>query len=271
MLSDALFNKFRSLIYEKTGINLSPEKKELLQARLGKRLRACSIASFKEYYKLVASNQEGPEFTHFVNSVSTNFTSFFREQAHFSFLEEIILPQFEEINSGNRNPIKVWSAACSSGEEPYTLAMVLEEYFLRNPGRGYRITATDISTKVLEQAKKGIYTADRLEKVPDSYLRKYFQKGVGRSAGYLRIKKEFFPNIQFLHFNLMEQFPWKSEIDVIFCRNVMIYFDRLTQQQMVNKFYDCLVPGGYLMIGHSESISSFRHSFRQKAATVFSK
>ena len=154
MLKDALFNKFRSLIYEKTGINLSPEKKELLQARLGKRLRACKISSFEEYYDFIIHNQNSAEFTQFINSVSTNFTSFFRELSHFKVLEDSILPQLNS-RSGHRQPLQIWSAACSSGEEPYTLAMVLEDYFQRFPGNGYRITATDISTKVLEQAGKG--------------------------------------------------------------------------------------------------------------------
>ena len=271
MLTDALFQKFRTLIYEKTGISLSNEKRELLHARLGKRLRACGIATFKEYYKLVNNNQQCEEFTHFINSVSTNFTSFFREQAHFSLLQDIIVPQFLERNHSNHNPFTVWSAACSSGEEPYTLAMVLEESFRNCKGKTFRITATDISTKVLEKAKRGIYPIEGIQKVPDVLLRKYFQRGVGKSAGYVRVKKEIRQRINFMYFNLMDRFPWQNEIDVIFCRNVMIYFDRQTQQQLVEKFYNCMVPGGYLIIGHSESISSFKHKFHQNGATVFRK
>ena len=271
MLNDDLFTKFRTLIYDKTGISLSTEKKELLHARLGKRLRACGLSSFEEYYNLVVNNQQSDEFTHFVNSVSTNFTSFFREQAHFSLLQEIIVPQFQELHQGNRNPFTVWSAACSSGEEPYTLAMILEESFRNSNGRAFRIMATDISTKVLAQAKRGVYPTDRMDNVPDVFLRKYFQRGVGKSAGFVRVKKEIRQHINFMYFNLMDRFPWQSEIDVIFCRNVMIYFDRNTQQQLVDKFYDCLVPGGYLIIGHSESISSFQHKFHQNGATVFRK
>lgn len=270
MLNDALFNKFRSLIYEKTGINLSAEKKELLHARLGKRLRACNISSFEEYYNLVVRDQSGAEFTQFINSVSTNFTSFFRELNHFKALENTIIPQIHSL-SENRRPLQIWSAACSSGEEPYTLAIVLEEYFQRVPGKGYRITATDISTRVLEQARKGIYPADRIDKVPDQFLRRYFQRGIGKSTGFFKVKEEIRQRITFRHFNLMERFPWQNEMDIIFCRNVMIYFDRRTQQQLVEKFYDCLVSGGFLIIGHSESISSLNHRFQQLEATIFRK
>ncbi len=173
--------------------------------------------------------------------------------------------------AGNKNPLRIWSAACSSGEEPYTLAMVLEEYFLRHPGRGYRILATDISTRVLEQARKGVYPAERMDKVPEQFLRRYFQRGVGKSTGYFRVKAAIRERITFQHLNLMERFPWQHEMDVIFCRNVMIYFDRQTQQQLVQKFYDALVPGGFLLIGHSESISSLSHHFHQLEATVFQK
>lgn len=269
-MNDALFNKFRSLIYQKTGINLSSEKKELLHARLGKRLRACKISSFEEYYDLIVHDPGSAEFTQFVNSISTNFTSFFRELGHFKLLEESLLPQLS-VRAANRNPLQIWSAACSSGEEPYTLAMVLEEYFQRHRGNGFRIVATDISTRVLEQARNGVYPAERIEKVPEPLLRRYFQRGVGKSTGYFRVKSVIRERIAFQYFNLMERFPWQNEMDIIFCRNVMIYFDRQTQEQLVQKFYNALAGGGYLLIGHSESISSLSHHFRQLEATVFQK
>lgn len=271
MISDGLFQQYRTLIYQKTGINLSSEKKELLHARLGKRLRACGLETYEEYYKLIVNDQGGDEFTQFVNSVSTNFTSFFREQNHFNVLVGTILPALAHRAVTERRPLTLWSSACSSGEEPYTLAMVLDEYFSQERGSGYRIIATDISTKVLDQAKRGIYSLDRIDKVPQAYLKKYLLKGVGKSAGYVKMKPSLREAISFRHFNLMESFPWRAEIDVIFCRNVMIYFDRQTQQQLINKFYDCLTPSGYLIIGHSESISSLEHRFKQIEATVFRK
>ncbi len=270
MLDDALFNKYRRLIYEKAGISLSDEKKELLNARLGKRLRACGLSSFAEYYDLITRDKNSEEFTQFINSVSTNYTSFFREKAHFTALTDRLLPSLEQGAVAGRRPLTVWSAACSSGEEPYTIAMVLEEYF-RGRGNAFQILATDISTRVLDVARRGVYAADQVSPVSRELLKKYFKRGVGRSAGYVKVKPVLQKNIRFQQFNLMGQFPWREEIHVIFCRNVMIYFDRQTQAQLVNKFYDCLVPGGYLLIGHSESISSLEHRFKQLEATIFRK
>lgn len=269
-LTDGQFKKFSELIFRQAGIHLKPEKKELLNTRLGKRLRACGIDSFRKYYELVVNDKTGSELVHLINSVSTNFTSFFREQSHFDFLSSTVLPQFASEHRG-RGEMVLWSAACSSGEEPYTLAMVMEEYQRREPGLRYRILATDISTRVLAQAERGIYAHDRLEKVPPELLRRYFQKGTGQSAGYVKVKEQLKSRISFHRFNLMEDFPWREEPHVIFCRNVMIYFNRLTQEELVHKFYRCLAPGGYLFIGHSESLASLDHEFKQMASTSYRK
>ncbi len=270
MLDDALFNKFRELIHRTAGISLSDEKKELLTARLSKRLRACGLTSFAEYYRLITSDQAGEEFTHFINSVSTNYTSFFREQAHFTALTERLLPSLDPLVTAGRRPLMVWSSACSSGEEPYTLAMVLNEYY-RGRKNAFQILATDISTRVLNIARRGIYAIEQVNTVPQTYLKRYFMRGVGRSAGYVKVKPILQEHIRFQQFNLMDRFPWRHEMHIIFCRNVMIYFDRPTQQRLVNKFYDCLVAGGYLVIGHSESISSIEHRFQLVEATIFRK
>ena len=270
-LTDSLFQKFGALIYQKTGIYLKPEKKELLNARLGKRLRACGIDSFKKYYDYVLHDKSGEELIHLIDSVSTNFTSFFREQSHFDFLTATALPSLMEARKGGRKNLTFWSAACSSGEEPYTLAMVVEEFLEKCPGWHYKITATDISTRVLAQAKRGVYANDRITKVPPLFLKKYFQRGVGKSAGYVKIKEEIKQKLSFDRFNLMGDFPWRAELDVIFCRNVMIYFNRETQQELVEKFYNALTPGGYLFIGHSESITSLNHNFKQMDATAYRK
>lgn len=270
-LTDTQFQKFGSLVYRKTGIYLKPEKKELLKARLGKRLRACGIDSFKKYYDYVINDQSGKELIHLIDSISTNFTSFFREQSHFDYLTETILPTFMQEGRGGGKDILFWSAACSSGEEPYTLAMVVEDFFEHHPGRRYKIVATDISTKVLAHAQRGVYTDDQIGKVPKPFLKKFLQKGVGRSAGYVKIKKHLRQMITFDRLNLMEKFPWQEEMDVIFCRNVMIYFNRETQQELIKKFYGTLAPGGYLLIGHSESMSSLDHDFKQVDATVYRK
>ena len=268
-LGDREFRLFSSLIYEKTGIFLKPEKKELLNARLAKRLRALGLTSFRDYYDLVVSDASGNELVQLIDAVSTNFTSFFREKAHFDFLQEKILPEMSA-GPGRRDPLLFWSAASSSGEEPYTLAMVVDDYFRRRgEAANFRVEATDISTRVLAAAEKGVYPEDRVHTVPREMLKRYFQKGVGRSAGYVRVKDSLKRFVRFSRFNLMDEFRWQEPFDVIFCRNVMIYFNRETQERLVGKFYDAIVPGGYLIIGHSESISRLKHNFRQVAATAY--
>jgi chemotaxis protein methyltransferase CheR len=269
-LPEALFSKFGSLIYEKTGIYLKPEKRELLKARLGKRLRACRVDSFKQYYEYVIHDESGQELIHLINCVSTNFTSFFREKAHFELLTQKVLPGLLEKDRGNRE-IVVWSAACSSGEEPYTLCMVLADFAEKNRAFRCRVLATDISTKVLDIAKRGIYLDDRVSQVPLPFLKKGFQKGVGSCTGYVKVKESLRNMVTFQRFNLMENFPWREEIDVIFCRNVMIYFNKETQEGLISRFHQALVPGGCLFIGHSESIGGFRHSLKQIEPTVFQK
>lgn len=270
-LTDIQFSKFASLIYQKVGISLKAEKKELLNARLGKRLRACAIDSFEEYYDYVIGDRSGEELIKLFDSVSTNFTSFFREQAHFDFLTATGLSLLMQERAGSRKELLFWSAACSSGEEPYTLAMVLEDFLEKYPDWQYKIYATDISTKVLAQAQQAIYAEDRIDKVPRDFLKKFLQKGTGKAKGYIKIKKVLRQKIIFNRLNLMGKLPWQSELDVIFCRNVMIYFDRATQQVLINKFYQALMSGGYLFIGHSESISSLKHDFKQIATTVYRK
>ena len=270
-LSDDLFNKFSELVYEKTGIFLKPEKKELLNARLGKRLRATGIDSFKEYYAYVINDRSGGELVHLIDCVSTNFTSFFRENSHFEILKATVLPTFVREGRGKNKEILLWSSASSSGEEPYTMAMVVADFISQHPEMRYRIMATDISTRVLAQAKAGVYAEERIVKVPVPFLKKYFQKGVGSSEGYVKVKEDLRRMVHFDRFNLMGDFPWCEAIDVIFCRNVMIYFNRETQQELVHKFYQALTPGGYLFIGHSESISGLKHDFTQIDATAYQK
>lgn len=269
-LTDALFQKFSALVYQKAGIYLKAEKKELLNARLGKRLRALGMESFADYYQHVVNDNTGEELVQMLDVVSTNFTSFFRENAHFEFLVERALPELTA-RAGGKKELVIWSAASSSGEEPYTIALVSEDFFESRANWSYRILATDISTKVLAHAQRGVYTQDRVTKVPKPYLKKYFQRGVGEAAGYVRVKEGLRRRINYERFNLMHDFPWNGTLDIIFCRNVMIYFNRETQQTLVNKFYRALAPGGYLFIGHSESISSLKHDFTQVASTVYQK
>jgi len=270
-LSDAEFKKFSDLIYQQVGIFMKLEKKELLNARLGKRLRACQLDSFQEYFEFISRpDQQHQEFVKFLDSVSTNFTSFFREVSHFEYLRDNVLPELMANKGGNREFV-FWSSASSSGEEPYTLAMFLNEFSSHSVGFRYRIMATDISTRVLDMAARGVYPVEQTTKVPHDILKKYFQKGLGGSAGKVKVKDDLRRQVTFQRFNLMDEFPWSGEMDVIFCRNVMIYFDRQTQEKLIGKFYNCLNKGGYLFIGHSESIASLKHNFVQVEATTYKK
>ena len=270
-LSDAEFKKFSDLIYQQVGIFMRMEKKELLNARLGKRLRACQLDSFQEYFDFISRpDQQKLEFVMFLDSVSTNFTSFFREVSHFEYLKANVLPELVAMKRSNRDFV-FWSSASSSGEEPYTLAMFLNEFGEQNAGFRYKIIATDISTRVLAMAANGVYPIEQTTKVPHDILTKYFQKGLGNSAGKVKVKDDIRRQVTFQRFNLMDEFPWHGEMDVIFCRNVMIYFDRQTQEKLIGKFYNCLNKGGYLFIGHSESIASLKHDFVQVEATTYKK
>lgn len=268
-LTDKLFQQFSSLVYQQTGIFLKPEKKELLNARLGKRLRYCKIPSFQEYYEYVLNDVSGEELVHLIDVVSTNFTSFYREKTHFDYLSSTVVKEF--FAQGFPGEFTVWSAACSSGEEPYTLSIVLNQIAAQEQRFRFAIHATDISTKVLALAKRGVYATDKVQMVPQPLLKRYFQKGKGKSEGYMKVKKELSRPISFSRFNLMDQYPWQDELDVIFCRNVMIYFNRETQQQLVDKFYTCLKPGGHLFIGHSESLTAINHRFKQVTTTGYKK
>ncbi len=269
-ITDKEFRKFSTLIFQQSGIFLKPEKKDLLNARLGKRLRQLGISSFAAYYDKVLNDESGGELVHLLNGVSTNFTSFFREKAHFDYLSSTILPDFVEKNARERR-LFCWSAACSSGEEPYTLAIVLNDFFESYPGWRYSILATDISTKVLAQASRGVYSMEQVSRLPVPVLKKNFRKGTGQCAGFVKVKDHLQRLLQFQRFNLMKRFSWQDEFHVVFCRNVMIYFNKETQEQLVKKFYNALIPGGYFFIGHSESLANISHRFKQVATTVYQK
>jgi chemotaxis protein methyltransferase CheR len=204
-----------------------------------------------------------------IDSISTNLTFFFREEAHFARLTHII-HAFLDKPERSRGEYRIWSAGCSTGEEPYSLAMTFLEAVKNHPLRA-GILATDISTKVLNTAQAGVYTDDKTKGVPPPVLKKYFQRGTGKSAGYVRVKNELKQMITFKRFNLMDQFPFNNEFDIIFCRNVMIYFDKKTQNVLVNKFYDALRGGGYFFVGHSESLTGLKHKFGYVEPSVYVK
>ncbi|RZB34956.1 MAG: chemotaxis protein methyltransferase CheR [Desulfobacteraceae bacterium Eth-SRB1] len=270
-LRDIDFEKISRLVYEQSGINLHAGKKELVKARLGKRLREGNFKSFADYYRYVTTEMGINELVSMIDSISTNLTSFFREETHFRKLREVIPALIE--TSGNGCPVprlKIWSAGCSTGEEPYSLAIILRE--IADGGKiDPRILATDISTKALKTALAGVYPKERLGNISPLLLRKYFQIGQNHWSGYYRAKNNIKDIINFRRFNLMETQTFNSLFDAIFCRNVMIYFDKETQDGLVNKFYDSLKQGGYFFVGHSESLTGLPHRFKYVEPSVYRK
>jgi len=274
-MSDRDFNRFRDLIYNQCGINLTSIKRTMLASRLRRRLRALEIDSFSEYYDYVAGGKGGTdELVHMLDAVSTNKTDFFREPKHFEYLMKEALPRM--FRSGWWRPgrrLNVWSAGCSSGEEPYTIAMVLADFAAGSPVGEFSILASDISTRVLDLARKGIYPDDAVEPVPVELKRKYLMRGNGSQQGYCRVVPELRNALRFRRINLNggRHFGIKTPMDVIFCRNVIIYFDRDTQKKLFEKFYEQLVPGGYLFIGHSETLHGINDRFNAVAVATYRK
>ncbi|MBN2694167.1 protein-glutamate O-methyltransferase CheR [bacterium] len=244
----------RDLIYKDFGIVLPEQKKSLIEGRLQRTLRELSLTSFKDYYDYLIMDTTKKATTDLVNNITTNHTFFYREQEHFKFLFDNVLPEMtSKIKHSGKQDLRIWSAGCSSGEEPYTLISIMMEFFKAeynswNAG----ILATDISNRVLTIAKTGIYSDDRVNELPPHLKQKYFKK---LSDGNWEVKDFVKKEVTFAHFNLMTpKFVFKKPFHVIFCRNVMIYFDQQTREELAQRFYDVLEPGGYLFIGHSESL-----------------
>lgn len=271
-LTEKDFNNFSSLIYDKAGINLHEGKKELLKARLAKYLRNTNFRSVREYYRYLMEEDVGEEMVNLLNTISTNLTYFFREPKHYDFLKDKALPILADLcRKQNKGEIRVWSAGCSSGEEAYSLGIILSEYLgIRNNPTAL-ILATDISTKVLGKASDGIYLADRLENIPYELKRRYFQRGVNKWSGFFRVRPQLRGLVTFKRLNLMESFPAGETFQIIFCRNVMIYFDRPTQERIVAKFCHALEQDGFLFIGHAESLTGINHSLKYVQPGVYTK
>jgi len=260
------FDAIRRLAYEKVGLDLRKGKEELVAARLGKRMRAAGFESFSDYYRHVVEDRTGDALIGMIDALATNHTSFLREAAHFEFLKQAVLPGL-----AGRPRIELWSAACSTGEEPYTLAFTLCDQWGADAFRRVRILATDISTKALAAAKNAVYQAERFSSVPPLWLRQFFLRGEGRWQGWYRVKAEVRSQVEFARLNLVEAFPQQNLFPVIFCRNVMIYFDKPTQEAVVKRLSACLEPGGYLFIGHAESLTGVRHDLDYVKPAVYRK
>ena len=260
------FQEISRIVYEQCGINLKSGKEALVRARLMKRLRALEMSSVEAYLSFIGSGKGQREIETLIDVMTTNKTSFFRESAHFDYLAEVILPRLEQ------HRLRFWSAACSSGEEPYTLAMVLRETIPAIDQRDVLILSTDISHRMLDIAREGLYSQERLAGVPRAMVSKYFRRqalSAGKSG--FRVKSSLRQLVRLAPLNLMQPWPMKGPFNVIFCRNVMIYFDRPTQQGLIDRFHDLLAPGGYLFVGHSEGLSGIRHAFQYMKPAIYRK
>jgi chemotaxis protein methyltransferase CheR len=271
MMRDSDYDFIRELVYSHSRINLGPDKRELVSARLGKRLRATNITSISDYCRYLQQKESGEELAHLIDAISTNHTFFFREPEHFQFLTKTLIPEMEARRSFAGWPsFNVWSAASSSGEEPYSIAIALLEHFGKRSTWPWRIEATDISHKILQRARVGVYREEATTKVSASALRTHFQKGFGPQDGNYRVKPHVQECVTFRQLNLLEgSFPFTNPFQLIFCRNVMIYFDRRTQEELVAKLTRQLVPGGYLFVGHSESLSGVKHTLETVKPAIY--
>lgn len=273
-LTNKDFQRLSGFIYDELGIKMSETKRSMLSGRLAKRLRALSLPSCSEYCDFLFSPEGAEqEMVHLVNAVTTNKTDFFREPAHFDYLVRQALPELRRCGLlGPGGKLKLWSAGCSTGEEPYTLAMVLAEVQAQTPGFGFEILATDISTRVLEVARRAVYPLERVEPVPATLRSKYLLKNKDRNNPLVRIAPELRSRVSFGQLNFMaETFGLREPLDVIFCRNVIIYFDKPTQERLMSKFCRHLRSGGYLFLGHSESLHGYDVPLSQVAPTVYRK
>lgn len=265
------------MIFNACGINLTPAKKTMLTGRLMKRLRSLDIKGFDQYYDLVTSGEgRRHEFHHMIDVVTTNKTDFFREQSHFEALTRYCLPEWSEtLRKGpGSGVLHVWSAACSSGEEPYTLAMVIEDYSRNNRGTlDYEILGTDISTRMLEKALQAVYAEERGDAIPLSMKRRYLMRGKGARKGSFRIAPELRRRVRFERVNLVSDggFGLRTPMHIVFCRNVIIYFDRETQKKLFQRIFEQMIPGGYLFIGHSETLHGIHDGFVPLRTSVYQR
>ena len=269
-LSPRNFKQLSAFIYDRTGIRMPPSKQTMLEGRLRRRARALEAETLNDYCAMVLHGEiDDSELVHLINAVTTNKTDFFREPRHFDYLRSTLLPAYQ---AAGRRSIRAWSAACSIGAEPYTLAMVLEDYAATHGGPDYAILATDLDTNVLETAVKGIYSEEMLEPVPATLRQRYIMPARDPRRGEARMTPELRARIGFAQLNLMDSvYPIGAPVDLIFCRNVLIYFDKPTQQKVVSRLCDNLVSGGYLFLGHSESITGLDLPLTPASNTVFKR
>ncbi len=265
LLTDSDFKKIASLVYSACGIVLGEHKREMVYSRLARRIRRLQLDSFKQYLDYLDAHKE-QEFSDFINAITTNLTSFFREAHHFEYLKSHIVPALLQANKQTKR-VRVWSAGCSSGEEPYTLAMTLNELFPTN--WDVKILATDLDSNVLAKAQSGSYTAANVNGLEQHHLQRWFLKS--KNGELFKVKPELQKNIYFKRLNLLQDWPMKGPFDVIFCRNVVIYFDKTTKDQLFQRYCNILAPHGHLFLGHSETMGKEHSEFKNLGRTMYQK
>ena len=268
--SDQDFQRIRRIINEVAGISLADGKRELVYSRLSRRLRQLGLRRFDEYCRLLEPGGDSEELGEFVNALTTNLTAFFREPHHFEFLAEELLPALTRERAFGNRRLRVWSAGCSTGEEPYSIAMVLRE-LLPAVGWDVKILATDLDSNVLATAERGVYEWERVKGLSEARLRRWFLRGRGAQEGRVQVAPALREMIAFRRLNLMEEWPMRGFFDVVFCRNVVIYFDKPTQRELFERFADILVDRGHLFVGHSESLFKVTERFTPLGKTIYRK
>ncbi|MFO1349975.1 MAG: protein-glutamate O-methyltransferase CheR [Gammaproteobacteria bacterium] len=263
------FEQLRALARAHTGISLSDMKRELIYGRVARRLRQLGLGSFQQYCE-VLEQDTGPELEQFVNAITTNLTSFFREKHHFDYLAQTLLPKLAAKN-GTPLRLRIWSAGCSTGEEPYSIAMTLNDTMTRNGVLDFKILATDIDSNVLARAQSGVYKIEQIQGIAEARRRRWFRRGKGDKQGLVKVMPELQAHIHFRQLNLMQPWPMHGLFDIIFCRNVVIYFDKPTQKQLFERFANVQPDSGHLFLGHSESLFKVTDRYQLIGKTIYAK
>ncbi len=267
--TDKDFNQLREFTYKLTGISLADHKRDLVYGRLTKRLRAHGLLRFKDYYAIL-QDSKSPEIEHFTNAITTNLTSFFRENHHFDYLKNTIVPELEKRHRENRR-IRIWSAGCSTGEEVYSIAMTLRESMPSIDSMDLRLLATDLDSNVVRHGAAGVYSDARVEGMDKSRVKRWFTRGSGGHAGKVKVHDDLRKMVVFKQLNLMKPWPMKGQFDVIFCRNVVIYFDKETQRVLFDRYANIMPTGSALFIGHSETLHNVTDRFELTGRTIYRK
>ncbi|NOQ94499.1 MAG: chemotaxis protein CheR [Methylophaga sp.] len=267
--SDANFERIRQFVSEHTGIVLTDKKKDMVYGRLSKRVRKGGFGSFDAFCDALESGDEDEE-EFMINAITTNLTAFFRENHHFEYLAEKVIPELVE-QKGHNKRLRIWSAGCSTGEEPYSIAMTLKECLPNFDEWDVKILATDLDANVVAQGQSGIYRADRITGIPDDRIKRWFRRGRGEQSDMVKVSSELQQMISFKRLNLLHEWPMSGPFDLMFCRNVVIYFDKDTQRVLFDRYADILAPEAHLFIGHSETLYKVTARFDSLGHTIYRK